>query len=292
MENKNICSFCGTENEEEYKYCKNCGSEIVPAANEEKETENVKTEEFVPPQNTAENSDFNSNNATYTTASSGSNYKRFPNGIIADSISGVSSDEMALFIGKKAYTILPKFSKMELTGSKVSWTWPVAVLGYLFGPLGAAFWFFYRKMYKPAVILSLIGAVLTVITTIMTGSVDINIEVITEAIINGDVEGYTSALESISAEDTVFSVIAALIENVSSIATCVICGLFGLNIYKNHCAEKIISYRAVQADSRYYKLGLTAIGGVSGGMATLGVVIMLTVTNLASIISTLIGICF
>jgi hypothetical protein len=43
-------------------------------------------------------------------------------------------------------------------------------------------------------------------------------------------------------------------------------------------------------DSRFYKMGLASIGGVSGGMVALGIVIMIMVTNFAIIISTLTGI--
>lgn len=268
MDNKNICSSCGTENETEYKYCKNCGSEL-----------NAEAKSFEPKINTE-----------YKAAAPEQSFKEMPNGIIIDNISGVSSDEIALFIGKKAYNILPKFSKMELSNSKVSWCWPVAVLGYLFGPFGAAFWFFYRKMYKPAVILSVVGAVLTIIITLMTGGINFDFEAVMDALISGDMDAYASAIESVSPEETVFSAVAAIIENAASIASCILGGLFGFYIYKNHCIEKITTYRAIQADKRYYKMGLASIGGVSGGMATLGVVIMIMAENFATVIATLINI--
>ncbi len=266
MDNKNICSSCGTENEAEYKYCKNCGNELT-------------VEDPQPQPQTQANTE-------YKASSQEADFKRVPNGIILDNISGVPSEEVALFIGKKGYDILPKFSKMELSNSKVSWCWPVAVLGYLFGPFGAAFWFFYRKMYKPAAILSVIGAVLTIITTLMTGGINIDIDAVMDALMSGDMEAYASALESISPEETVFATIGGLIENAASIASCILCGIFGLYLYKNHCIEKITTYRAIQADKRYYKMGLASIGGVSGGMATFGVVIMIMSENFATVIAT------
>lgn len=273
MENKNICSSCGTENEAEYKYCKNCGNELMVEEPEQKSETNT-----------------DSNTNTEYTSSKEPNFKRVPNGIILDSISGIPSEEVALFIGKKGHDILPKFSKMELSNSKVSWCWPAAILGYLFGPLGAAFWFFYRKMYKPALILSVIGAVITVITTLMTGGIEIDLDAIMDALVEGNMEAYASALEQVSPKETVFSVVASIVENGASIISCVLGGLFGFYIYKNHCIEKITTYRAIQADKRYYKMGLAAIGGVSGGMAALGVFIMIMASNFATIIATLINI--
>lgn len=270
MDEKNICSSCGTENEPDYKFCKNCGEEIIIEGSSQNN----------------DNNSYNGNKENYAEP----NFKRSSNGIIMDSISGIPSDEIALFIGKKGYEILPKFSKMELSNSKVSWCWPVAILGYLFGPFGAAFWFFYRKMYKSAFILSLIGAVVTIITTLMTGGLNVDFEILKEALLEGDVEVYTSILQSMTPKETILSSIASIIESGANIASCILCGIFGLYIYKKHTVEKITAYRAMGTDSRFYKMGLASIGGVSGGMVALGIVIMIMVTNFAIIISTLTGI--
>lgn len=271
MDNKNICSSCGTENEQEYRFCKNCGEEIVVETVEDNNTENY-------------------THSDDSASSAEPNFHRGSKGIIIDSISGIPSEEVALFIGKKSYDILPKFSKMELSNSKVSWCWPVAILGYLFGPFGAAFWFFYRKMYKPALILSIIGTVVTVIVTLMTGGINVDFDAIFEALAEGDIEAYTSALETVTPEFKVFSTVASIIENGVNIASCILCGLFGFYIYKNHVIEKITNYRVIGTDKRFYRMGLASIGGVSGGMVVLGIVIMIVVTNFATIVATLMGI--
>ena len=260
---KNICSSCGTENEPQYKYCKNCGSEISVA-------------EKAPQTQFASNTDWSSKDKQ----------QPFPNGIITDNISGIPSDEVAVFVGKKGYSILPKFSKMEMTGSKISWCWPAAILGYLFGPIGAAYWFFYRKMYKPAVLLSVIGAIITLVTTILTGGIEIDLDAALEAVRAGNIQEYLNALGLNSSAETLTVMISSLINNIASIASCVFCGLFGFYIYKNHCVDRITSYRAVLTDMRYYRLGLASIGGVSGGMVVLGIVIMILSSNIAEITTT------
>ncbi len=266
---KNICTSCGTENEAQYKYCKNCGSEVAPA---QKQPES----QFV-------------NETDFAEATHEYNFKRLPKGIVTDNISGISSDEIAFFIGKKAYDILPKFSKMELSNSKVSWCWPAAILGYIFGPLGAAFWFFYRKMYKPACILSIIGAALTIVTTVLTGGIELDISALYNALTSGDLQAYMDSIGSVSPQNAVLTTISNLIDSTASILSCILCGMFSFHIYKEHCVRKINEYRVIQADKRYYKLGLASIGGVSGGMATLGVIIMILVSNVATMISTLFG---
>ena len=270
MDNKNICSSCGTENEKEYKYCKNCGEEIIVEK--------------------AEQQPHNNDKYTYYQTTEEPNSKNYSNGFIMDNISGIPSEEIALFIGKKGYDILPKFSKMELSNSKVSWCWPVAILGYLFGPFGVAFWFFYRKMYKSAFVLTLIGAVVTIATTLMTGGINIDFDAIMNALAEGDTGAYSSALQALTPKETILSSVASIIENGVNIASCILCGLFGFYFYKKHCVEKIIAYREMGTDKRFYKMGLASIGGVSGGMVVLGIVIMIMVTNFATIIATLIGI--
>ena len=267
--NKNICSSCGTENEPEYKYCKNCGNEIIEAQTPP-ETE-FKAEPQAKPVNQQQT------------------YSKTPNGFILDNISGVPTEEVALFVGKKAYKLLPKFSKMEFTGSKISWCWPVAVLGYLFGPLGAAIWFFYRKMYKPALLLSLIGAVLTIITTVLSGGSGMDFGAAYDAMLNGDMNAYLDALEGSVNRSDILVNISSLLSTATDWATCILCGLFSYYLYRNHCIQKINDYKAVQADNRYYKIGLASIGGVSGGMAVLGIVIMILAGNLAEIITTLVS---
>ena len=44
------------------------------------------------------------------------------------------------------------------------------------------------------------------------------------------------------------------------------------------------------ADKRFYKMGLASIGGVSGGMVALGIVIMIMVSIFAAIITELVSI--
>lgn len=268
---KNICTECGTENEVEYQYCKNCGAVLKSSNNFAKEETEEKTENYA---YTSQTQNTYSSNANST-----------QNGFIVDSINGIPKEEISIFIGQKAFKIMPKFSKMELAQTKVSWCWPAAVLGFLFGPLGAAFWFFYRKMYKPAVVLSVIGAVLTLITTVMTlGTSSVDMEAFLNAFSEGD---FNAAISSVDTSTSILTMVAELIDNAASISSGILCGLFGFYLYKEHCVNKIYAFRNVQADQRYYRLGLASVGGVSGGMLALGILIMLGVNYAANFIVTI-----
>ncbi len=257
---KNICEACGTENEQEYRYCKNCGNEIKSEPQPEIKEEPVQQE----PNQTA---DF----------------------MFSDDFNGVSNEEMAIFIGKKADKILPKFTKMQLTGSKTSWAWPVAILGFLFGPMGSALWFFYRKMYKPAIILAILGAVITALTGVMTlGTTEIVPESAIDAFIGGNYEAAIEIIDdaekNVTTSQKILNTVASFITDTTDILTCVLTGIYGYYVYKKHCIKKISEYRAQIADNRFYKIGLAAVGGQSGGMLAVGIVLIFAAQSIVNFI--------
>ena len=284
---KKICSECGTENESEYAYCKNCGAPLIKPA-EKNETEFI-----------GEN--IQSNSQASASAEGGSvpptgftppiysapNYggqQYSPYSVYADySIDGVPAEDIAFFIGKKSTEIMPKFIKMEITRSKTSWCWPAAVLGFFFGPLGAALWFFYRKMYKIALILLAVGTVITFSTAALTYNTDSTvIDSLIGSLNDGDLNSFMDALGNIDGRQTVLDVIASGIENLASLATCILAGLFGYHAYKEHCVKTIRSFRQNGIDPRYYRIGLASLGGVSGGMLAVGILAMFVIQGVAS----------
>ena len=281
--NNNVCPECGTENEEQYLYCKNCGAELKTEA--KSESENNRSTSGTEQNNTYGYYSFNEKNQGPDFNQNYNPSKNFfYNTYGVEHIGGISMEELGIFVGKKANDIIPKFAKMELTKTKVSWCWPAAILGFLFGPMGLALWFFYRKMYKPAIILSVIGAVLTLITSLLTfGSVDINYEAFFNSIMSGN---FDAALDSFEESTSILSMISSLLSDVSSFGAGIIGGLFSYHVYKLHSVAKIHEFKITQADSRYYQFGLASIGGVSGGMLALGLIIMCGVNYITNFVMT------
>ncbi len=285
---KNICELCKTENEPEYKYCKNCGNELV-------HTEAAETKSTV---NESEAGSFTPH--VNNTAPPQPNYigqAKNPQFFTVDNFDGVSAEEMAIFVGKNGHKILPKLSKMQLTGSKASWNWPAAILGYIFGPMGSALWFFYRKMYKPAVLLAVIGAIIMVITGAMSfGASNFDAQAILDSLSAGDIEGMMEVIEGAEASTTtaekILATLSTLISEITNIAACVITGIYGFYIYKNHCRDKIAEYRAYQADQRFYKMGLASMGGQSGGMLALGIILMIAAESITTFVNGLLTLLF
>lgn len=285
-----ICSECGTENEKEYIYCKNCGAKSVS----EQERCADKTDygfknnpNFTHNENfyntpNGENPNFSHQSSPFVNNGYNSQYQGYESAEEPqiESIGGIPTDEIALFIGNKANKILPKFAKMELTGTKTSWCWPAAVLGFCFGPMGSALWFFYRKMYKAALILLAVGAALNILLTVFSCSTTAD-----------RLNGFFNTLDirysqdaSAKNKNTVSDRISDDVEYIVNVATCIVTGLFGFFLYKKHAVKKIKGYREYNSDPRYYRLGITAVGGTSPGMTVLGIAAFILVQSVSGFI--------
>lgn len=273
-ENKIICNSCGTENEEKYEFCKNCGAPLKREGEPQKDSSFEGASQgngYAPP----EPPPFEQNGGYQNTAYTSDENNPYPN-----TMEGIPVDEYAIFIGQKAPKYIPKLLNLEVTNTKISWHWPTAVLSFLFGPLGAAIWFFYRKLYKPAVILSLIGALLLVVNGIILAP---TAKEVFKAFTSPD------ALSKITSEDFVddleditnpLSNLTDIINDAVNLGSAIICGMFTHYIYKKHIHKKITNYRLSSKDPRYYQLALASLGGTSGGMTALGIIVMLLAENI------------
>lgn len=258
--NNNICEVCQTENEPQYKYCKNCGHLL----------------------NAGENSNYQNTN-------SNQGQTPFSSEMHLNDFDGVSAEEMAIFVGKNSNKILPKFEKMQITNGKTSWCWPAAILGFILGPLGSALWFFYRKMYKVAMIFVAIGAVVTLLTGTLAyvGGQTVSQSAV-EFFLQGDIDKafneIMSSGENISTTQKMLYNFGVLIDDTACVASGILAGLFGMYFYKKFCTAKITQYRVSSPDTAFYKMGLSYTGGTSGGMLAVGIIIMFAVQNIMDFI--------
>lgn len=273
-----ICPECGTQNEPQYIYCKNCGVRLVP---EQKPNDKAESDNggFNP------TSDANTNAQTFS-----GNFQTNAGEFVIDTIDGVSSEDIVTFVGTKASKIVPKFSKMELSRSRVSWCWPPALLGFLFGPIGTAIWFFYRKMYKIAIILVAIGVLYGGITGVLNGY----FAAATGDFVNSIVEELPNELQSLygsyfgflkNIKIPNYTPVYEIMGDFISIASFIFGGIFSLHFYKKHTVSKIKEYKLSNIDPRYYKLGLASVGGTSTGMAWLGIFIYIFADGMFDTIS-------
>ncbi len=243
-----FCISCGSENSEEYFFCKNCGKRLTGEGGEERQA--------------AEPEFLNS----------------------GDSVSG---RERAAFIGKNAYKIMRRFSGMHLSASKISWCWPVAVLSFFFGLFGAAIWFFYRKMYRAATLLTVLAVLLTAANSALNyNGIKIAVNCYTELfeIISADAAGgeigremqlnrITEEMAEKIAEDKGVQ-LSSILQDLEYYGSIIILGMFAYSIYRKHSTDKILRLRENAGDRGDYLSVLSSSGGTSSGMAFLGVAIM------------------
>ena len=258
-----ICPKCSTENEEEYIYCKNCGTQLA-----QKSDYHTK-----PEQPNQQSSTYSYQNSTFNAPN---NY----------SICGIPAEEIGVFIGKNSENYLSSFLKMEITNSNVSWCWSVAVLTFFFGPIGAGIWYYYRKMFKKATLFTVIGVILVLLQSFLIFSMPSN--PLTNALSNFNNTAnidMTALLESL--KDTKFLILFAAnsLLNLLKLAFMVYVSLYARYHYKKHCINKISLFRNTQADPRFYRFGIAAVGGVSVGASLIAVVAYFAASFAESLIS-------
>ncbi len=212
-----------------------------------------------------------------------------------DSIDGIAVEDMRIFCANES--IVSKFVRMEKTGGKVSWCVPAAILGFILGPAGSAIWFFRRKMWKTALLLLSVGVLIfsgnAALGTLTYNSPD---PALLENLIGGLADGSIGFAEYMSGllEWTFggyspWFVLFSWLGNMMNAATGLLCGLFGDYLYKRYAVQRIQRYRMMNVDPRYYQLGLSAIGGTSGGLMVLGIIGVWIMFLAAQAVSLIIG---
>ena len=118
------CKVCGTENNADYSYCKNCGAPLFG------------TEE----------------NRTYGNpfAGSGGFAPSFTDySEIEPQLLGVDTKKLEAYVGEKRHdSFMREFISSVRTGRKAFFNFVVALCGMLLGTVYSACWFFYRRMYR------------------------------------------------------------------------------------------------------------------------------------------------
>lgn len=155
MEQKKICSACGTENRAEFQFCKNCGARLPETVSPEPEpivqpSESVVTPPEPPVQTAPETVPAPPAVQPEPVKSAPPFYAPVQN---AENMSEL--DTVAAFVDSNGYEYAQKMQNMKLRFKKASWNWPVFLFGFL---LGLPFvWFFYRKMYKQGTLVLLVS---------------------------------------------------------------------------------------------------------------------------------------
>ena len=106
-----ICVKCSTENQDNFSFCKNCGAALPETV------------------------------AAHTNNINAQPLSTFEDRALEIDFDGVGYRELETYVGKNAKKIMPKFISLKLFGRRVSLSFPVLILGFLFG-----FWGFTSVM--------------------------------------------------------------------------------------------------------------------------------------------------
>lgn len=251
-----VCPSCGTENQQQFAYCRMCGTPLAPSTGAQ-------------PNNTAHSGYYE-----------------------PDTVAGHPTPVVRAFVGmtSSGNKIINKFTDMEMSRSNVSWCWPVFLLAVLLGPMYTAIWFFYRKMHKTGLFVLLAGALIDLVQMVISFDFTVsftrefmNIWLATmDSIAAGDTSALNNGLDSLASLPLESSVVDMLTSVISllSLAGCGVLAVFALGIYKNHTNKKLSDPMTDTAN--YYRL--TNCGGTSAGAAVLSAIGVVVIENIITYI--------
>ncbi len=245
------CIRCKAENNDDYKFCINCGAHL-PKNHSIPFRENTCLSQNDPP-TAAEPLDFD----------------------------GVSSAEMTAYIEKNADKILPKMYNMQKYNQRVSFCFPVFFLGLLLGFIGISMWCFYRKMKKLGFIFLFLGLFfalgdLIVNLSATTQLISGHAKLLAEFFANSQAINPifpAAAFEEIFARynDAYIGIFSFLNQYVGGIIAPVLMGMFGLHFYKTKALLDIKEIKNT-IPSAYVFDSIAEKGGTSGGLLSIPII--------------------
>lgn len=250
---KKICRRCGTENQPDYLFCKNCGAPIESADSG-----------YQQPHGGFQGGADRQNYGGYGTYQ-GYGYGAAP--FRPESIDGVKTEDVELFVGKAAPKYIPVFSRMELGKSSVSPNLLIALISVFISPLFAAFWFMHKRMNKIGILLFLIcsAAELAYLGAAFSSVAQI---IAAEAAKGADIQSLmltnATLLVNAAVQKSSTAMILSNVNSLISIAVGALCGLFANGMYKKHVIKTIKSITAVNEED--YRAQLIHKGGTRNAL--------------------------
>lgn len=325
--NNKFCRYCGTQNNYDYIYCKKCGklldaeSDIAnnPNAsaaadfnqpnpsvddannfNQPNPNSNAPYENGYPNGNPSGNAPYDNpnpyNNAPYGNGNPYNAPYGTPNAPnpnpqytpIPDSIDGVNTEDVAIFLGNDSPKYLPIFAGIE-TKTRSSVNLLVLLLSALVSPFFAAFWFMHKRMNKLGLFIFLVLAAFEFGVLIATFSV--MKDTFASMVMTSDVEQMMAVMLNEIESNSLLSALSSVSQMVS-IAVAVLSGIFANKWYKNHVISTIKSITAENEEG--YKRALVEKGGTKNALwitllvVTAVTMFVLTIVYTAIMVSALI----
>lgn len=266
-DNKKVCKNCGQENEPEYLYCINCGSDLDAP-------EFSGSAEYTPPPH------FNMGGNYYNAA-----YKPFVDySQVEPTINEVDTKKIQEYVGdKKRNFFLQAFITIKRTGRKMFFNWPVVLLGILVGLPFTASWFYYRKMYKVGLIISLCIFLLTACSVAVNYSTNLSFaQDFFEMVKEADMSELQALLQT-TFDAPEISKTTSILNNIIDIVACG--GVASVAAYSNYIYLKDITKKIKNSDQKIGTQNPSYYGGLGGTSIAAAIVIPILFSLLSTIVA-------
>jgi len=231
-----ICPVCKTANEQDFRFCKNCGTPLY----QQTQTQ-TSGQQYTPPPNFGGSYGYNSSQTySYYNPTPYTDYSA-----IEPTLEEVDTRKVQAFVGNsKQDYFMRLFIAMKRLGRKLFMNWPVAIMGMLLPPVFAASWFIYRKMYRIGIAICLCCFLITCTTTLLTynATTDALQEIVAETKNLSD-EEFSDRIINAQVNDTSFSYSGLITYSFQMV---ILVGVIYLalnanRLYYNHVIKKIKS---------------------------------------------------
>ena len=256
--NNKFCRYCGTENNSDYIYCKRCGK---PLSNESGNNSTANQGNGYSNGNAPYGNGNPYSNAPYGNGySNGNPYSNAPFFTLPETIDGVNTEDVALFLGKDSRKYLAVFANIEAKRSS-GVNLLVLLLSALVSPFFAAFWFMHKRMNKIGLFLFLL------LSAFQFGYLIATFSVLGEVLSAFTIETLPEELMVLMASklesNSMLSALSSVYQLVSLLVA-IISGLFANKWYKNHAISTIKSITAENEEG--YKRALVQKGGTRNAL--------------------------
>lgn len=307
MDTNKICIACGTENREDFTFCKTCGAKLPDTfeTNPQEPVVNTGSVEFYE----ANEPTLNEGPDFYASKHEEPTMSEF--------------DELAAFIGNNGYEITQKQLNRKAQAKKASWNWPVFLFGFF---LNIPFvWYFYRKMYKQGTaVLLATAAFLIAVSAFAAGFVSPVFKAAAIVVESAASESYSSEymvdspisdelsdsfdegfrqgyggeipdelMNEITATITpmlgqmIICFLACVLLNLGYLVFIILISVYANNTYSKHCQKKITNLKTIGNCNPIYLRNVggtsTLAGVLSGILSYVGVSIISTAILLSSL---------
>ena len=179
---------------------------------------------------------------------------------IPDSIDGVNTEDVAIFLGNDSPKYLPIFAGIE-TKTRSSVNLLVLLLSALVSPFFAAFWFMHKRMNKLGLFIFLVLAAFEF--GILIAAFSVMKDTFASMVMTSDVEQMMAVMLNEIESNSLLSALSSVSQMVS-IAVAVLSGIFANKWYKNHVISTIKSITAENEEG--YKRALVEKGGTKNAL--------------------------